>query len=1207
MPADRVVFTLCSANYLAVATPLMHSLAAHEPGVRRVLVLAERELSEVTRRELSDFLHCDVLLCTEIGILHLDRMAFQYDHTEFNTALKPFVFQFLFNEGHERAVYLDPDIEVHQSLDIVWDALDEHDVAVTPHILKPLPEDGCAPTNENMARCGQFNFGFVAFANREASCIYLAWWAERLTDHCIFHPNHYFFVDQFYGALVASFVERCCILHHEGANFAYWNAPQRPLSWRGTGFEVAGVPLVFAHFSGFVLDDPLTISRHQNRLRAEAGTPLALLLEAYAERVRDAANALPSGICAGTYDKYTDGIAVDALERRKYRDLSALEKAQLPPLFSPQLRNQLALYGYVDDAATSSLGLMDQLLRVERDLRTAQRERADAIAKAAHDVAAAELTCRNEIIAAHQVRDEAREAFARLLRDVEQQTAELEQLAMLRADELRRLRPAERQVEVLAGQVQALAEQVHALEARASHAERAYAAVLGSETWQLTRPLRSMAERFPGLSQLTRRALKLIWWTLTLQLPQRIKLWRAHQRRLAEAASLETVAELPALLQAPLPKAAVALLPGTPEPRTEEVDIIVCVHNALDDVRRCLTVLLQTTMPPFRLILIDDGSQPPTAEFLRTFAADHGATLFRSEIAEGYTLAANRGLRLVEAPYCVLLNSDTEVTVGWLDCMVDAMRSNPRLGLVGPLSNTASWQSVPELFVDGDWAPNELMDGLSVADMGRIVSRNGSIHPIPIGFLNGFCMLIRREVLDEVGLFDEVTFGAGYGEENDFCIRARSQGWQLAIVEQAYVAHHQSRSYGNERRHQLAAKADAALAAKHEVGTQIFPFVERCRSSLRINSVRARLQADLRRVELVRAAAGRFEGRRVAFVLPVGAAGGGANVVIQEAMALRAFGAEPIIVNRAAYRASFEADYPALKIPVRYWHRGEDLVDAIGMRVDALVATAWSSFDEVKHAKALPSVRAYYIQDLETMFYRSSDPEYQQALATYLDHDLIRFTKSRWNSEAVERLSGRAPIVIGPSVDISRFRPLSDEGLDAGRPVRVMAMVRPSTPRRAPELTARVLTELARRFGSKVEVYCFGGSMEEFQNASLDLRGVISLGHLPASVMPEVLGNTDVFLDFSVWQAMGLTALEAMASGAAVVMPQLGGASDFCIHEMNGLLADTSDEVACITAACRLIENIDLRTRLRLQGMQTASAFAPEVSAFNLLAGLFPQ
>lgn len=1186
MKTGRVVFTLCSANYLTVAGALMHSLAVHEPGTRRVLVLAEREVSDPARRALAAFLHCDILLCTEIGVPQLERMAFQYDQTEFNTALKPFVFQFLFREGHEQAVYLDPDIELHRDLGVVWSALETHDAAVTPHITAPLPQDGCAPTNENMARCGQFNFGFVAFANQAASWSFLDWWAERLTDHCIFHPNHFFFVDQFYGALVASFVERCRILHHPGLNLAYWNAHQRPLAWREGGFEAAGQPLIFAHFSGFAQHDPLAVSRHQNRLRAEADSPLGSLLEAYAARLREVAAALPGGIPSGTYDRYDDGVVIDVLERRKYRDMTAAEKASLPAPFSPLLRGRLALYGYVDDAATSPLGLMDQLLRVEGDLRAAERARAEAVAHAEREVAAATRARAEAVAQAEQGRKDAEDALGDFVRRMEAQLREMEQLVILRADELQRLRP--------------LVTRVQELEVRATHAEGAYAAIAGSEAWRLTRPLRLAGERMPRLARLARQGLKLAWWTVTLQLPRRVREWRAYRHRLAQESML------PPVQCAALPSSASILHPVTPGVRTEAVDIIICVHNALDDVRRCLASVLQTTMPPFRLILVDDGSNAATADFLRQFSMDHGAELIRNAVARGYTFAANQGLRRVEAPYCVLLNSDTEVTVGWLDRMVDAMRPNPHLGLVGPLSNTASWQSVPELFAGGDWAPNELRPGLSVAEMGRMVARAGASQPVPMGFLNGFCMLIRAEVLADIGLFDEQNFGAGYGEENDFCIRARNAGWHLAVVEQAYVAHHQSRSYGNERRRQLAAKADVALATKHDPATQIGPFVEHCRDGLRINSVRARLQADLRCWELVRAAAGRFEGKRVAFVLPVGSAGGGANVVMQEAMALQAFGADPILVNLADFRPSFENDYPALKMPVRYWRRGEDLLEAIGARVDAVIATAWSSFGDVKQVPASEAVRAYYIQDLETLFYEPSDPNYQGALATYLEQGLLCFTKSEWNGGAVAQLCGRNPIVVGPSVDVSRFRPLLEERVGAARPLRVMAMVRPSTPRRSPEMTARVLSAIARRFGDAVEVYCFGGSLQEFEGASLDLRGVRSLGHLPASDMPAVLGNTDVFLDLSVWQAMGLTALEAMASGAAVVVPQRGGAPEFCVHEQNGLLVDTLDEAACLAAACRLIEDHELRTRLRLAGMETAGRFAPEVSAFNLLNGLFP-
>ena len=133
-------------------------------------------------------------------------------------------------------------------------------------------------------------------------------------------------------------------------------------------------------------------------------------------------------------------------------------------------------------------------------------------------------------------------------------------------------------------------------------------------------------------------------------------------------------------------------------PHREAVDIVVCVHNALEDVDRCLASILRHTAQPYALILVDDGSDPPTRDFLADFAAQQPhATLLRADTATGYTCAANRGLRHSRAPFVVLLNSDTIVTPGWLDRLVACAASDPSTGIVGPLSNTASYQSVPAI------------------------------------------------------------------------------------------------------------------------------------------------------------------------------------------------------------------------------------------------------------------------------------------------------------------------------------------------------------------------------------------------------------------------------------------------------------------------------------------------------------------------------
>ncbi len=314
-------------------------------------------------------------------------------------------------------------------------------------------------------------------------------------------------------------------------------------------------------------------------------------------------------------------------------------------------------------------------------------------------------------------------------------------------------------------------------------------------------------------------------------------------------------------------------LPADPPPplvrHGEAVDIIVCVHNALDDVRRCLESVVRTTFPPYRLILVDDGSGSETAAYLAAFAASQGATLLRNEVPRGYTCAANQGLRAARGEFAVLLNSDTVTTHEWLDRLLACARSDSRIGLVGPLSNTASWQSVPEVFgPDGDWARNPLPSGFDPETMALAVHQwSARLYP-RLPFLNGFCLLLRRRMLEEVGLLDEETFPLGYGEENDLCLRAAAASWSLAVAEDAYVFHAQSRSYSDHRRRTLAAATDRALVAKHGAAV-IEAGVGRCRFDPVLAAMRARLALHLATVQERAAILERWEGRRLLLVLAV--------------------------------------------------------------------------------------------------------------------------------------------------------------------------------------------------------------------------------------------------------------------------------------------------------------------------------------------------
>ena len=262
----------------------------------------------------------------------------------------------------------------------------------------------------------------------------------------------------------------------------------------------------------------------------------------------------------------------------------------------------------------------------------------------------------------------------------------------------------------------------------------------------------------------------------------------------------------------------------TPQPKAAQdygpVDVIICVHNALEDVKKCLHSVIEKTHYNYRIILVNDGSDAETTDFLRRFSKTHRhCDLLENKNPLRYTFAANQGMRHSVAPIVIMLNSDTVVPEKWMTYLMEALHSGAKVGMAGPLSNAASWQSVPRIFdSSGDWAVNYLPQGYDVDKFSKLIHRISEKNFPKVDFLNGFCLAIKREVIKKIGYFDEVVFPKGYGEENDYCLRARAAGFELAIADHAFVYHSKSRSYQHGQRQKLSLDSSIGLIKKHGAG-----------------------------------------------------------------------------------------------------------------------------------------------------------------------------------------------------------------------------------------------------------------------------------------------------------------------------------------------------------------------------------------------------
>ncbi len=210
--------------------------------------------------------------------------------------------------------------------------------------------------------------------------------------------------------------------------------------------------------------------------------------------------------------------------------------------------------------------------------------------------------------------------------------------------------------------------------------------------------------------------------------------------------------------------------------------IVIITYNQIEYTRICVESIRLRTDEPYELIFVDNASSDGTGDYLRSLPS---ARIISNSENRGFPAAANQGMQAATGKQVLLLNNDTLATTGWLGRMLRALHSDTRIGLVGPCSNCVSGeQQVPAGYTD-----LAELDGFAW-DWGK--ARQGVLEDT--NRLVGFCLLIRREVMDRVGLMDE-RFGTGCFEDDDYCLRVIKAGYRAVIARESFVHHFGGRTF----------------------------------------------------------------------------------------------------------------------------------------------------------------------------------------------------------------------------------------------------------------------------------------------------------------------------------------------------------------------------------------------------------------------------
>jgi len=207
-------------------------------------------------------------------------------------------------------------------------------------------------------------------------------------------------------------------------------------------------------------------------------------------------------------------------------------------------------------------------------------------------------------------------------------------------------------------------------------------------------------------------------------------------------------------------------------------DIIIPIWNQLEATKTCIESIKKNTHYTYRLILIDNGSSADTKSYLEDLKEIEGEKLIliRNDLNLGFIKAINQGLKYSDAPYICIMNNDTEPALGWLGELVNFAEKNKHFGLLNPLCN------------------GHLQKNMTINEYALSISSSNKDKFMEMNQCQGFCMLIKREVMEKIGYLDE-RFGIGGFDDTDYSMRAHKAGCGCACVYSSYVYHKEHKSF----------------------------------------------------------------------------------------------------------------------------------------------------------------------------------------------------------------------------------------------------------------------------------------------------------------------------------------------------------------------------------------------------------------------------
>lgn len=248
-----------------------------------------------------------------------------------------------------------------------------------------------------------------------------------------------------------------------------------------------------------------------------------------------------------------------------------------------------------------------------------------------------------------------------------------------------------------------------------------------------------------------------------------------------------------------------------------DLSLVILSWNTKEITLNCLKSIFSN--PPYvrwELILIDNASRDGSADAIRErFGTDPHLVLIENEVNNGFTGGNNQGMEKARGKIIGLLNSDTIVSHGAIDGIYKFLIENPETGVAGPMlthedgNPTTSFGYFPSVWsiFTGAFLPGWIWGNQRRA-LG-VVPDKSMTKQMDVDYVSGAAFFVKRDVIDQVGKFDQESFFAYY-EETDWCLRIKKAGWKITFLPDYKIVHLEGRSFEKMTSHRRLIQYDSA-------------------------------------------------------------------------------------------------------------------------------------------------------------------------------------------------------------------------------------------------------------------------------------------------------------------------------------------------------------------------------------------------------------